>query len=88
MTPLPCNVRHYFHSHCIEEWSSKQRFCPLCNTAFDLTKLVDFDKKFSIMTPEDFFQPSQPESDVEQDPAFASSLSFSNREEAKVPLRD
>lgn len=20
VTPLPCDVRHYFHTHCIEEW--------------------------------------------------------------------
>ena len=30
VTPLPCDIRHYFHSHCIEDWIKENNICPLC----------------------------------------------------------
>ena len=49
VTPLPCNTRHYFHSKCIEEWSQKQKFCPLCNAPFTLAQLTEYDKRYSML---------------------------------------
>ena len=36
VTALPCDHRHYFHTHCIQEWSAKQRTCPLCKAEYSL----------------------------------------------------
>lgn len=33
VTPLPCDVRHYFHTHCIEDWFHTEQSCPLCKVA-------------------------------------------------------
>lgn len=30
VTPLCCNVKHYFHYACIVEWLRKKQECPLC----------------------------------------------------------
>ena len=30
VTPLPCDVRHYFHPECISDWIKQQNTCPLC----------------------------------------------------------
>ena len=30
VTVLPCDVRHYFHSECIRDWSKRSTTCPLC----------------------------------------------------------
>jgi hypothetical protein len=32
ITPLPCDLRHYFHSHCIKAWLRNNGICPLCRT--------------------------------------------------------
>ena len=34
VTVLPCDVRHYFHAHCIQEWSRQHSNCPLCKKEF------------------------------------------------------
>ena len=34
VTPLPCDIRHYFHSRCIEEWCLSNNTCPLCKKIF------------------------------------------------------
>ena len=28
--PLPCDVRHFFHAPCIENWLKQNNSCPLC----------------------------------------------------------
>jgi hypothetical protein len=30
ITPLPCNVKHYFHTKCITTWLETKKECPLC----------------------------------------------------------
>lgn len=30
VTPLPCDIRHYYHTRCIEEWLLQNARCPLC----------------------------------------------------------
>ena len=32
VTPLPCDIRHYFHTSCIEQWLEINPSCPLCKT--------------------------------------------------------
>ena len=32
VTPLPCDIRHYYHTKCIEEWLLINACCPLCKT--------------------------------------------------------
>ena len=35
-TPLPCDLRHVFHTDCIREWFQRENKCPLCKT--DITR--------------------------------------------------
>ena len=51
VTPLPCDVRHYFHTDCIKEWAQVKLFCPLCQKAFTRGQLEDFNRRFSIDRP-------------------------------------
>jgi len=30
VTPLPCNVKHYFHTACISHWLKENQSCPIC----------------------------------------------------------
>ena len=39
VTPLPCDTRHYFHSHCIESWFRRNNYCPLCKETFTSAQL-------------------------------------------------
>ena len=32
VTPLSCDVKHYFHSECIKQWIKTKNTCPLCRT--------------------------------------------------------
>ena len=59
VTPLPCDIRHYFHSKCIEQWSKQQKSCPLCNTPFTIKELSDYDKKYSLLCAKDFNRPQE-----------------------------
>lgn len=29
-TPLPCDLRHVFHTECIKSWFKNENNCPLC----------------------------------------------------------
>ncbi len=44
ITPLPCNVSHYFHTSCIETWLKQKTECPLCRSPVDPQQLSEFTK--------------------------------------------
>jgi len=45
ITPLPCNIKHYFHTDCIESWLKTKQECPLCRQKVTLEDLEQFSKK-------------------------------------------
>jgi len=51
VTPLPCNVKHYFHPDCIEDWLKQKNSCPLCKAVLnpeDMAKLQkEIEERFS-----------------------------------------
>ena len=44
VTPLPCDLRHTFHSECLTQWFKKQATCPLCKQDANLTTLEQFNR--------------------------------------------
>ena len=42
ITPLPCNIKHYFHTECITEWLKKKPECPLCRHKITIEELETF----------------------------------------------
>jgi len=42
---LSCDVRHYFHTNCIEKWIVTKNECPLCRKEINAKDLKEFDKK-------------------------------------------
>ena len=50
VTALPCDYRHYFHTHCILNWSEKQSACPLCKKYFAMSSIQDFNNRLTIET--------------------------------------
>lgn len=48
---LPCDMRHYFHSHCIIRWSeeSGKSTCPLCKEPYTEEKVREFNPRFREM---------------------------------------
>lgn len=44
ITPLPCNIKHYFHTECIEQWLKTKQECPLCRHPVTLQELEQFGK--------------------------------------------
>ena len=49
ITPLPCDVRHYFHTNCIEDWYSQKGrdYCPLCKETFTLAQIEEYNERFT-----------------------------------------
>jgi len=49
VTPLPCDIRHYYHTECVEMWFKSNQCCPICRTVItkeDIEKVaLDFQKK-------------------------------------------
>ena len=39
VTPLPCDIRHYFHTTCIEQWLMVNASCPLCKSPVTLQEI-------------------------------------------------
>jgi hypothetical protein len=46
VTPLPCDIRHYFHTACIEDWFKQNTTCPLCKKVITKESLEEFEKEF------------------------------------------
>ncbi len=45
VTPLPCNVKHYFHTECISVWikaKPERLVCPICRTEIQIELLIQF----------------------------------------------
>ena len=47
VSPLPCDNRHYFHTHCIKDWANHNLYCPLCNTAYTANAISMLNKQFT-----------------------------------------
>ena len=39
VTPLPCDIRHYFHTTCIEQWLMINASCPLCKSPVTMEEI-------------------------------------------------
>lgn len=39
VTPLPCDIRHYYHTNCIEQWLLINACCPLCKTEVTMAEI-------------------------------------------------
>ena len=39
VTPLPCDIRHYFHTDCIEQWLVINACCPVCRSPVTLEEI-------------------------------------------------
>jgi len=48
VTPLSCNVKHIFHSECIEQWFKTKNECPLCREEITPAGLKEFSKNIEI----------------------------------------
>ena len=50
VTVLPCDVRHYFHANCIQDWSRKEHStCPLCKKEFTADQICEFNSRLSLI---------------------------------------
>jgi hypothetical protein len=41
VTPLGCDIRHYFHYECIKQWMREKNECPLCKMEIGVNNLKD-----------------------------------------------
>ena len=44
VSPLPRDIKHFFHHHCIQDWLKKNPICPLCKKEVTLKQLKGFNK--------------------------------------------
>ena len=44
ITPLSCDIKHYFHTECIERWIKVKNECPLCRAEIKPRDLVEFQR--------------------------------------------
>lgn len=42
VTPLPCNVKHYFCTECITNWLKTNQCCPICRHPVTEAELAKF----------------------------------------------
>ena len=45
ITPLSCDVRHYFHYECIQQWMKQKNECPLCKSTIVPANLKELNKE-------------------------------------------
>ena len=53
VTPLPCSVKHYFHTECITEWIKTKPECPICRATLSEDKLATFATKVEVLLKEE-----------------------------------
>lgn len=51
VSPLPCDIRHYFHTDCIEQWFRQNTTCPLCKKEINIEDMEKMNKKFENREP-------------------------------------
>ena len=49
ITPLSCDIRHYFHHACIKEWMVKKNECPLCKDPIQPASLKQLSKELKSL---------------------------------------
>lgn len=45
ITPLSCDIKHYFHTECIERWIKVKNECPLCRAEIKPRDLLEFQRE-------------------------------------------
>lgn len=45
VTPLSCDIRHYFHYECIQQWMKQKNECPLCKAEIVPANLNELTKE-------------------------------------------
>ena len=50
VSPLPCNINHYFHTECIERWIKENPTCPICRAEITPEALEEFSKNIDKRT--------------------------------------
>lgn len=53
ITPLSCDIRHYFHSECIELWMKEKNQCPLCKKEINVQSLTEFQAQIDSLAAEE-----------------------------------
>ena len=48
VTPLPCDIRHYYHTECIELWLATKTVCPLCQTPVTPEAIEEVAQKYQM----------------------------------------
>jgi hypothetical protein len=49
VTPLPCDIKHYFHTECIETWIKTKPSCPLCRHPVSAAELEQLAPQVSAL---------------------------------------
>lgn len=45
ITPLSCDIRHFFHFECIQQWMKQKNECPLCKAVIEPANLKELNKE-------------------------------------------
>ena len=53
VTPLPCNIKHYFHTDCIAQWLKTRPECPICRGQLTASQMIEFGSKVEILLKEE-----------------------------------
>ena len=51
ITPLPCDIKHYFHTGCIQSWFEQSSSCPLCKAEITKEEMEELEKKLESEIP-------------------------------------
>jgi len=64
ITPLSCDIRHFFHSDCIEHWMKEKNQCPLCKKEINVQSLVNFQAQIDALAAEEEARKSEVEPEL------------------------